>query len=55
MTIYRIDDIHKVEVEGREDGGFDATFYERMGGRWVKLDKESWFSLDDLKWEYGID
>ena len=55
MTIYRIDDIHKVEVEGTEEGHFKAAFYERMGGRWVKIDEETWFSLDDLKWEYGID
>ena len=56
MTIYKVDRNHKIEVHAENEHDWRCRFFERMVGRWVQLgEEEKWYSLDDIKFNYGID
>jgi hypothetical protein len=55
MKAYMIGEIHKLEVI-KNERDFTVRFFEKMGGRWVQLGPEEyWTSIDDIKWAYDID
>lgn len=54
MMVYMLDDVSKIEVTAAENG-FYVTYYENMGGRWVRLgDPEKWSNLADIMYEYDL-
>ena len=54
MMVYMLNDVSKIEVTAAENG-FYVTYYENMGGRWVRLgDPEKWSNLADIMYEYDL-